>query len=65
MNYKLSASEALYGFCGWLTARKEKTVMSSDDNTGCVAALVEKFCEVNDLEDPREDWVDFLKHPKD
>jgi hypothetical protein len=61
---KLIASEALYGFCGWLTSRKEKTVMSSTDEVGVIADLVAEFCATNDLQFPRGDWESNLKHPK-
>jgi len=27
----LTGSEAIFGFCAWLTTRKKKTVMSSDE----------------------------------
>lgn len=60
---KLTASEALYGFAGWLTSREEKTVMSSMDDAAVIADLVNKFCETNNLEDPRSDWGDNLTHP--
>lgn len=59
----LSASEALYGFCGWLTTRPERTIMSSSDNATPVAALIEEFCKANNLEKPRERWASNLVHP--
>ncbi len=46
----LSASEALFGFAGWLTSRPERTVMSSKDDAACVADLVGEFCDVNNIE---------------
>ncbi len=57
---KISASEALLGFCGWLTSRKEKTIMSSTDDAAPIVELIKQFMELNDLEDPREDYADFL-----
>lgn len=60
---KLSASEAVFGFAGWLTSRKEKTVMSSSDEAGCIAELVDAFCKVNKLTPPREEWATNLIHP--
>jgi hypothetical protein len=62
---KLTASEALYGFCGWLTSRAEKTVMSSTDDAGCVAGLVAEFCKANNLQNPRDGWDGNLVHPKE
>lgn len=61
----MNASEALYGFCGWLTSRKEKTIMSSSDDAAIIADLVNKFCEENNLSPPREDWEKNLIHPKE
>lgn len=61
----LSASEALYGFGGWLTTRDTPTVMSAHDDAGVIAELIDKFCKENDLEDPRDHWDDNLTHPKE
>lgn len=59
----LSPSEALYGFVGWLTSRKEKTVMSSSTDCAGILPLVEEFCKHNRLPEPREGWHDSLIHP--
>lgn len=60
---KLTASEALYGFCGWLTSRKEETIMSGHHECGVIADLVKEFCNVNQLEEPRSGWAEHLIHP--
>ncbi len=60
----LSASEALYGFAGWLTSRPERTVMSSKDDAAIIADLVHEFCKVNDLSELRSGWEKVLIHPK-
>ena len=60
----LTASEVIYGFCGWLTTRKEKTVMSENDDAGCIAELMEEFCETNKLTEPRREWGKLLTYPK-
>jgi len=60
---KLTPSEAVYGFAGWLTSRKERTIMSSSDDAGVVAELVDKFCKENHLEAPRDNWNTHLIHP--
>lgn len=65
MKKELSASEALYGFCGWLTTRKEVTRMSSKTSGGITADLVEKFCKANNLSEPRKNWSKRLTHPVD
>ncbi len=61
----LIASEALYGFAGWLASRSERTVLSSSDDAGIAVAveLVVEFCEANHLAEPREGWHDNLVHP--
>lgn len=63
MDDKLTASEAVYGFCGWLTSRDEETVMSSRCDASKIAELVEQFCEENGLGAPRDNWTDNLIHP--
>lgn len=62
---KLSASEALYAFCGWLTSRDEKTVMSSKDDAAPIARRVKQFCKANDLADPMPGWEELFEHPKE
>ncbi len=53
---KMITSEALYGFCGWLTTREERIVMSASDDAGVVAELIKEFSEANDLAEPRPGW---------
>jgi len=60
---KLTASEAVFGFCGWLTTRKKKTVMSSSDDCAGIADLAADFCEANKLAEPRDHWEHNLIHP--
>lgn len=57
---KLTASEAIYGFCGWLTTRKEITVMSSHHDAAPIVELIKIFCEVHNLEDPKDNFADNL-----
>lgn len=59
---QLIASEALYGFCEWLTSREEETIMSGHHSAG-VADLVKKFCDCNQLNKPREGWTAHLIFP--
>ena len=60
---RLSASEALYGFMGWLSGREEQVVISSKDDCSPMVRLINEFCEVNDLEAPRHKWDQNLIHP--
>jgi len=46
---QMSAHEALYGFCGWLTSRKEQAVMSSSDDCAPIAELIKEFCDNNNI----------------
>lgn len=59
----LTASEALYGFVGWLTTRTEGTIMSSRHDASKPACLVAEFCKANNLAEPRENWTDYLTTP--
>ena len=63
MSDKLSASEALYGFAGWLTTRKEPVTLSRTDDAAIVAELVDEFCKANDLEQPAPGWDINLVYP--
>jgi len=63
MTDTLTASEALFGFMGWLTSRKESVTFSSSHNAAIAADLVAEFCKANNLEEPRNDWHLSLVHP--
>lgn len=59
----LSASEALYGFMGWLTSREKEITISSRHDAAEPAELVSAFCEINDLREPKSGWANRLIHP--
>ena len=63
MKDKLTAAEAVYGFCGWLTTREVKTIMSASDDAAPIATLIDQFCKENKLQDPRDGWDNNLIHP--
>lgn len=63
MGNRLTGSEAIFGFCAWLTTRKMKTVMSRSDNATPIVELIKKFCEKNKLPNPRENYTDYLAMP--
>lgn len=60
---ELTASEALFGFIGWLTAREERVVFSAHDSASPAVELVREFCKTNGLTEPREDWITRLTMP--
>ena len=62
---KLTSSEAVYGFAGWLTCRDKEVTMSARHDAAVVAKLVNQFCKENELEDPREEWATRLIHPQE
>lgn len=62
---KLNASEALYGFGGWLTTRGEAITISAQHDASVMAELVNEFCKVNELSEPRDGWDKNLIHPPD
>ncbi len=63
MKDNLTASEALFGFCGWLTSRNEQTIMSSKDDAAPIAELIKQFCDENSIDEPRDGWENNLIHP--
>lgn len=60
----MSGSESVYGFCGWLTSRDKKTIMSSTDDAGVIADLIDMFVKTNKLSEPKDGWEKNLIHPK-
>lgn len=60
---EMTGSEAIFGFCGWLTTRENKTVMSAKHDAAKIAQLIEEFCEINNLSEARNNWTDLLIHP--
>ena len=58
---ELSGSEALYGFCGWLTTRKEVTKMGAKHDASEIADLVAMFVSSQELSKPREGWSENMK----
>ena len=60
---KLSGSESVYGFAGWLTTRKTITEMGSSKECGVIARLVDEFCKANNLKEPRSNYHEDLTFP--
>ena len=64
--YTMSASEALFGFMGWLTTRDGTLEIGAFHATsGEVVNLIVSFCETNGLEEPRDGWEEHLVHPEE
>lgn len=61
---ELKGSEAVYGFCAWLTTREEVTEMGACKDSGAIADLMKVFCNTNNLSNPRENYSDFLAIPQ-
>jgi hypothetical protein len=61
----LSPSEALFGFCGWLTTRDKITRMGLVCECSEIPDLIVEFCEFNNLPMPEHDWHKNLNHPKE
>lgn len=60
---ELSGSEALNGFMGWLTTRKQVETFSASHDAGRAAKLIDEFCKANELAEPRHGWSNKLIHP--
>jgi len=62
--WTLSASEALYGFIGWLTSMENPIVFSSRHSAATPAELVDEFLKENKIEEPREGWNNHFTFPR-
>jgi hypothetical protein len=60
---ELSASEAIFSFCGWLSTRNEETVFSAKNDCAVIADRIKEFLKINNLPEPRPGWEDSFKHP--
>jgi len=63
MNEKLTASEAIFGFIGWLTTRDSITKMGASEDCAPICDRIKEFCKENNLDEPREGWHNNLIHP--
>lgn len=61
----LSPSEALAGFFEWLVNRGEPITISCANDLNVIAPLLVKFCEANNLEQPRDYWKRNYVWPKE
>ena len=61
---KLTGSEAVFGFCAWLTGRKKEIKMGSSNDCAEIVSLITTFCNTNKLIKPRENYTDYLTMPE-
>ena len=59
----MTPSEALFGFMAWLTTREKPVTLSANHDAGVAADLVGEFCKANNLDEPRDNWTDYLTMP--
>lgn len=61
---ELTASEALYGFVGWLSGQDEVHIISAKHDCAIWAELINTFCIMNNLSEPEGRWDKKLIHPE-
>ncbi len=61
---QIIASEALYGFMGWLTTRQETMSVGANHECAPVADAIKAFCDANDLTQPRDGWEKNFVYPE-
>ncbi|MHA1702050.1 MAG: hypothetical protein ACTSWK_07270 [Promethearchaeota archaeon] len=59
----LTATEAIFAFCAWLTTRKETIKIGSNIHIGPVVDAINQFMETNNLPDPRGNYTDYFVMP--
>ena len=62
---ELSASEALYAFCSWLTTRDELIQLSTKNDASRIAELISLFVKHNKLKEPEKGWEHLYTLPKE
>lgn len=60
---KISASEGIYGFCAWLTCRRESITLSEKHDAAPIVELINIYCKTNNLKEPRENYHHDLVMP--
>jgi len=58
---ELNQSEAIYGFCGWLSTRSKTVILDSFSDATEIAELIKLFCDVHNLPIARPNWTKRLK----
>ncbi|URC15195.1 hypothetical protein GD1_71 [Paraglaciecola Antarctic GD virus 1] len=68
INYEESTAnqtEALFGFCAWLTSREIVTKMGENEECGVIAQVIAIYLSFNGFTDPTENFPDNLTHPRE
>lgn len=60
----LNASEALFGFSGFLTSRSEPIILSRQHDASVLGQLADAYIKANGLPAIRDGWGKLLKHPE-
>lgn len=62
----LQGQEILYGFCAWLTGRKQSITIGATEDCSPVVELIKIWSTCNKiLPEPRFNWSRVLKQPKE
>ena len=63
MSNEMNGKECIYGFCAWLTSRKQIVTMGSIKDCSMIPDLIEEFSKANNLHEVTKDWPNNLVHP--
>ena len=63
MKNEISASDAVYGFCAWLTGQEEVTEFGAHKDCAVIVERVKQFLEVNNLDEPSDSYPENLTYP--
>lgn len=62
---KLTPTEAIFGFCAWLTTRDETAIFGAKHEAGFCVPLIKQFCEANGMtSDVSPNWPENLNKPQ-
>ena len=64
-NKTLTASEALFGFIGWVSSQDTPVTISSKSNLRPIVDLVVQFCKAQGLEELQDGWFKKIKEVKE
>jgi len=60
---ELTGSEAVFGFAAYLTSLVHGVELGAKHDASVVAELADRFCKVNNLSEPRDNWHHRLIQP--